>query len=124
MGVFWLISNIPLLGLKWTKKKGTLSISGIDYSSEGIITKRLILFLAQKIFDSAGFTCPATLSPKLLLQGMWKEKIGWDTEVNKSDRRTFQKWRAELPYISGIDIPRWTQIGENATTNLTLHVFL
>lgn len=106
--------QLPLLGLKWNFKKDTHTISRIDDPSEGIIS-------CTEEFDRVGLSCPATLSPKLLLQDIWKEKIGWNTVV--TDKLIFQKWRAELSYLSGIDITRWTQTGENATTNLTLHVF-
>ncbi|KAJ8976806.1 hypothetical protein NQ317_018465 [Molorchus minor] len=77
--------HIPLLGLSWNLKDDFLSLNKeslkvTDVYQGKIVTKRLILSIAQRIFDQIGFTCPTTLKPKLLLQHTWAEKLGWDEE--------------------------------------------
>lgn len=58
-----------------------------------VISKRLILSCAQKIFDPIGFASPTTLFPKLLLQQTSKNKLSWDAPVNPE---TKQNW-IEVP---------------------------
>ncbi|KAJ8977402.1 hypothetical protein NQ317_003183 [Molorchus minor] len=56
-------TNVPVLGLTWTAKKDVLTIT-------------------QRVFDPIGFTSPATLIPKVLLQRTWEKRQGWDTPVD------------------------------------------
>ena len=53
------------------------------------VTKRSILSAAHKVFDPIGFISPMTLLPKLLLKSLWKQKIDWDTPVDKEMRKVF-----------------------------------
>ncbi|KAJ8914063.1 hypothetical protein NQ315_017584 [Exocentrus adspersus] len=83
--------TVPVLGLVWDVKDDTLSINeeSLNVSQEvndGPITKRLILSVAQRIFDPIGFSCPVSLRPKLLLQQLWKDKRGWDTPLDQESR--------------------------------------
>lgn len=43
-----------------------------------VVTRRTMLSLAQRVFDPISFTCPVSLSPKLLLQQCWTMKGEWD----------------------------------------------
>jgi Pao retrotransposon peptidase. len=46
-----------------------------------IVTKHVILTMAQQVFDSVGFSHPTTLYAKLLLQSTWKRNNDWDCEL-------------------------------------------
>ncbi|KAJ8969022.1 hypothetical protein NQ317_012213 [Molorchus minor] len=77
-------TNVPVLGLTWNAKKDVLTISDgwlkdVKNLQDKVITKRLILSTAQRVFDPIGFTSPATLIPKVLLQRTWEKRQGWDT---------------------------------------------
>ncbi|KAJ8962359.1 hypothetical protein NQ318_018342 [Aromia moschata] len=120
---------VPLLGLKWNPVQDSLAISKVsmkDISELGdkVITKRLILSTAQRIFDPIGFTCPVTLTPKLLLQQTWEQQLSWDAPVDANMEHVFRSWVRELHYLFDIEIPRW--IGFDPEDNLekwSLHVF-
>lgn len=118
----------PVLGLSWCITKDTLAINGANLKEltdirSKVVTKRLILSIAQRVFDPIGFTCPAILSPKLLLQRTWKQQLGWDTPVDTATEQTFREWIDELPHLLSIEIPRWTCAGIAEGKLRSLHTF-
>ena len=58
----------------------------IDPSS----TKRGVLSAVASIFDPIGFLTPFILKAKLLLQSMWRLKIGWDDKLPLQAQKTLQ----------------------------------
>ncbi|GBL87432.1 hypothetical protein AVEN_118370-1 [Araneus ventricosus] len=63
--------TVPVLGLKWEIKNDTVSVDLRDLdpiAEDQPVTKLIILSTVHKLFDLIGFTCPATLMPKLMLQ--------------------------------------------------------
>jgi len=91
--------------------------------SSNVVTKRIILSTAHKIFDPIGFTAPVTLFPKILLQETWELKLGWDSQVPEDLAQKFFKWREQLPLLSGVKIPRCLLAENFNHDNMTLHVF-
>lgn len=65
-----------------------------------------MLSIIHKVFDPIGFTCPALLQPKLLMQRTWKLKTGWDKELPKEEQDQFIGWCQELQALNDIKIPR------------------
>ncbi|GBM79729.1 hypothetical protein AVEN_27373-1 [Araneus ventricosus] len=117
--------TVPVLGLKWEIENDTLSIDlrDLDPNAEDQpVTKRIILSTVHKIFDPIGFTCPATLMPKLLLQECWKLKLSWDTDLPSWMAKKFVKWKEQLKFLNDISIPRCLDKNEG-DRNITLHVF-
>lgn len=51
-----------VLGILWNKSKDNISINPtvLNLNNPDIITKRVILSAAHKVFDPIGFTCPTT----------------------------------------------------------------
>ncbi|XP_072377994.1 uncharacterized protein [Diabrotica undecimpunctata] len=90
---------------------------------KGSITKTLMLFIAQSIFDPVGFTCPVSLFPKLLLQKLWKKHQIWHAPVENEMAKEFCKWVTHLPELSSIEIPRWIQAGPIEADHWSLHTF-
>ena len=73
-----------VLGILWDKNVDTLSIN-VSFLSDFSVdkcTKRLMLSVAQRVFDAIGFTCPVMLCPKLLLQKTWDESVDDETNYN------------------------------------------
>ncbi|XP_042913785.1 uncharacterized protein, partial [Parasteatoda tepidariorum] len=79
-------SSVPMvpsqvLGLLWNKNEDVIFCDTQSISNHPEkITRRSILSMTQQVFDPLGFSCPATLYPKLLLQESWRSELGWDTE--------------------------------------------
>ena len=57
-----------VLGLRWDKQEDLLFCETPEPKPELIIFKRNVLAFIAKVFDPVGFTCPALLQPKLMLQ--------------------------------------------------------
>ncbi|GFS41005.1 uncharacterized protein TNIN_120311 [Trichonephila inaurata madagascariensis] len=68
---------VPVLGLNWNLPSDTFSIDVKYFSGEKgtPVTKRQVLSAVHRIFDPIGFTCPITLTSKLLLQECWRMGI-------------------------------------------------
>lgn len=119
--------KVCVLGLVWYPSKDILTInrdSCTVNTNNMTITKRKILSITQKVFDPIGFTSPATLSPKLWLQELWKAKISWDAEVDEEISKRFRSWTASLPNLLEIEIPRWTKMQGEAIEDVTIHTFV
>nr|XP_022908644.1 uncharacterized protein LOC111419983 [Onthophagus taurus] len=120
--------HTPLLGLEWDKRLDTLKLNtdflkDLEKLLQEPITKRVMLSLAQRVFDPIGFTCPATLLPKLMLQKTWEKKIGWDVSVDLEIEETFRNWVKELNDLRTIEIPRWVRSGRGEAEQLSVHTF-
>ena len=109
-----------VLGILWDKRKDTISIipSVLKLDTPDVITKRVILAAAHKVFDPTDFTCPTSLLPRLLLKELWAEKIDWDTKVAENQANRFLNWLNDLSTLNRIEIPRKLNEGD-----LTLHTF-
>ncbi|XP_046734983.1 uncharacterized protein LOC124404697 [Diprion similis] len=114
-----------VLGLVWNKKNDTLEINMTSLKQElpAKITKRVILSIAQALFDPIGFTAPVTLFPKVLLQEAWASKIDWETAVNDDLTTRFVAWFEELQMLGEMKISRHLFDGTEKPENMSLHVF-
>lgn len=78
--------------------------------------------MAQRIFDPIGFTCSVTLLPKLLVQELWKLKLGWDKEFPENILHKFRACLKQITWLSFCTIPR-SLTNFSYTSSNTLHVF-
>ena len=116
-------SNTAVLGLMWDRKADTLAVSSLKAMKVEVVTRRIMLSMAQRVFDPIGFTCPISLSPKLLLQRCWEMKGEWDQEVPEDVRNEFLLWLRDLPLLGEVKIPRWLRGIADNVTNCSLHTF-
>lgn len=115
-------SNV--LGMTWDRKNDTLKLNLDNIKktkNTATVTRRIILSIAQRIFDVIGFTAPVSLYPKLLLQQTWIDKGGWDEEVNEEIKTKFLSWLETIHLLEEIEVPRWVKTGNSFV--LTLHTF-
>jgi len=95
-----------VLGYVWNKTADTLSCEVPMLEVTDAVTKRVILSYVSKIFDPVGFTCPALLPLKLLLQSAWLAKCGWDEELPEEAVTKFKKWHAEISCLQHVSVNR------------------
>ena len=113
-----------VLGLKWLLSEDCFSFDTIEFPTDLIITKRLILSTIARLFDPLGFLAPVIMLAKGIFQDLWKLGLNWDSAVPPDIRRVFKIWLSELPLVSSLRIQRsfsggaWTEV-----KSLSLHGF-
>ena len=76
-----------------------------------------------KLFDILGWCSPAMIVPKVLLQRLWKERIGWDEMVSPAISNVWEKWNKEIGEFQSYSIQRSYFPKEANITSLQLHGF-
>ena len=73
---------IKVLGMIWKLDVDKLYISEIKMPTNvDKLSKRKMLQILAAIYDPLGLLCPVMIKPKLPIQELWKERIGWDEKV-------------------------------------------
>ena len=78
------------LGIHWNITDDTFFFSSKIIDSPP--TKRGALSAVSTIFDPIGLLAPFILIAKLLLQSMWRLKIGWDDKLPPLQAEYWRKW--------------------------------
>ena len=86
-------------------------------------TKRGLLSFLSSIYDPLGFLAPLLIAPKLILQSMWREKVGWDDPIPEGLLDIYKEWLASLPDLEDVKVPRWFGFPISTDTDVELHVF-
>ena len=68
-------------------------------------TKRGILSFLSSIYDPLGFLAPLLITPKITLQSMWRQKVGWDDQIPVNLLRAYKEWLANLPELGDVKVP-------------------
>ncbi|GBN70948.1 hypothetical protein AVEN_183526-1, partial [Araneus ventricosus] len=81
-----------VLRIKWDTETDELYCVSpqVDIGFSEIVSKRKLLSIVNSIYDPIGFTSPATLLPKLLLQEAWNNKLDWDEELPSDMQLSYQ----------------------------------
>ena len=70
------------------------------------ITKRGILKFSSSPFDLLGLVAPILLKPKLLIQDLWKAKVGWDIRIPEQYMKSWHGIKKDLFRIGEIVVER------------------
>ena len=76
-----------------------------------IATKRNVLSVASKLYDSLGIRSPLFVCIKILLQEACRTKYGWDTPLPEYLNIVWKKWLTDLEKVGCIVIPRCIYYG-------------
>ena len=113
-----------VLGVKWCTDSDSFvfGLKARDAESE-VRTPRQLLSTIAAIYDPLGVLAPVTLTPKLMMQQIWREGLKWDTELSDEKRLEFNDWVNDLSYLKYLSIPRfYRQIGVTCPWSVQLHV--
>ena len=114
--------NYPkALGITWDSRKDKMAAQ-VQLPQEFTSSKRGIVSDTAKSFDILGWMSPFIIRMKILFQKLWKEKVGWDDELEESLAAQYIQWRAELSILKDISLPR-CYFDSEPTTSITLHGF-
>jgi hypothetical protein len=101
-----------MLGVQWDMKEDIFTVQ-VDYT-HSVPTKRKILSCIASVYDPIGFTSPALLPARLLMQDLCKANLSWDDTVSGEHARRWSQWIRSLSSMSTLRIPRCLNL-ENAT---------
>lgn len=97
--------NTKTLGLFWSPTEDHLVFKVNDNISDSI-TKGSIISAISQIFDPLGLLGPCTISVKIILQGIWKEKLDWDDQVADITLSKRAEIKENIHLLNEIFIPR------------------
>lgn len=112
--------TIKPLGIHWSPLKDEFQFT-IILKSHPNLTMRGILSEIASIFDPTGWLAPVILRAKLIMQSLWKERIGWDDKPSDTVLRWWKEFRADILGIQDLRIPRWT--GYSPGSHVQIHGF-
>ncbi|UYV77268.1 hypothetical protein LAZ67_15000295, partial [Cordylochernes scorpioides] len=115
-------SNVNVLGIQWDPSYDTLNISCKSGPAD-IKSKRQIVSAISRIYDPCGWLSPTTVVLKLLLQELWKLKIGWDEDIPASIQRKWNTFEREMKHFQQISIPRCIFQRNLLISNMQMHGF-
>ena len=92
------------LGIQWCIEKDSFQFRIV--LKDRPCTRRGILSMVSSIYDPLGFVAWLLLEGKKILQELCKEKTDWDNPVPEDIKARWQRWRAELPSLEELSIPR------------------
>ena len=97
-----------VLGSNWNHNNDTLVVSrGTNSTITRSLTKRLVLSLVSKVYDTIGLVAPFTVGARLILKDIWRVSgQSWDDELPGDTVDRFLAWCVELPRLAEITIPR------------------
>nr|XP_042913638.1 uncharacterized protein LOC122273680 [Parasteatoda tepidariorum] len=98
-----------VLGMKWNLVSDELSCKmplNLVTVNEKAVTKRLLLSIINSIYDPIGFTAPALLLSKFLLQEAWREKLSWEDALPAQLVQKHRRWEKTTALIPECTIPR------------------
>ena len=112
-------SKVKVLGLSWNTDNDTLSVEIPSIKFSNPVTKRSVVSALAKIFDPLGLLLPITVRGKILIQDLWREKIGWDQVLSEQLTDQFLKLIGDLGQFKACVVPRCL----NILSKPALHVF-
>jgi len=115
-----------VLGVSWDLKSDeVLPLVDLEVMVPKKLMKREVLSCLSKIYDPCGLVNPAVTPLKIIVQDCWKEKLGWDEEVNPDLQRRVEEVLKGLSGGNHLRVNRWLGItpSQCKNTKLSLHVF-
>jgi len=98
-------NNLRVLGVKWDFASDNFQFETNVKSKP--LTRRGILSITSSLFDPLGFVAPVILRAKLLLQNLFRLKLGWDDKIPDEDAEKWNCWVQGLNAITKLNIPRF-----------------
>ena len=111
------------LGLCWDVSADSFHFS--DKIPEKPLTRRGILSTVASVFDPLGMIAPFTLTGKLFIQELCREKKSWDDPLSPDQIRKWTCWLEDLTNVTKIGIDRCFLSKDQSydSCKLELHTF-
>lgn len=109
------------LGVLWDSKKDVL-LFRINSPEADQVSKRQILSSIAQIYDPLGVLGPVIVNAKLIMQDLWKLKIGWDEDIPEDLRIKWITFSQSLKQLEELEVKRHVCMG-NSDRRIVIHGF-
>lgn len=110
-----------ILGLKWLIEEDKFTFIVRNQELNGKVTKRAISIHVARLYDPNGYITPVTIRGRMLLQDLWKIKIGWDETLEEKWVDQWIKIWEDIICLEQFRIDRW--LGTGKEKSIQLHGF-
>ena len=117
---------VKLLGNRWNTNSDTIFFDFAEfqiYASTLPITKRLLLILVAKFFDTLGLLCPFTVTLRILFQILCRDQLEWDQELDGELKLKFFSIQQKIIHLNSIHVPRNYFRSDTNQVMIELHGF-
>jgi len=117
-------SVVPIeraLGIHWCIENDTLGFRIV--LKDRPLMRRGMLSTVSSIYDPMGLVGPFSLRGKKLLQQLCSGQLDWGQQIEGTERAAWEFWRASLPSLEKIEIPRCYKPSEFKHVSSELHHF-
>lgn len=114
-----------VLGMLWRPREDIFSYSVHVNAGDSAVTKRNILRNVMSFFDPLGLLSNFLIHGRLIMQEIWRTRIGWDDDVPEFIEKRWRKWVELVADLDKIRIPRSYFPGFTSVEvgPLQLHIF-
>ncbi|RLU22410.1 hypothetical protein DMN91_004688 [Ooceraea biroi] len=110
-----------VLGIGWNPRLDVFQVA-VSVSESVLFTKRAILSTIARLFDPLGWVVPATISTKIILQQLWRSKVGWDDPIPETIACRWNSIYGNLSQLNQVRLNRWAAL-ELDSERADLHGF-
>lgn len=100
-------ATVKTLGLVWCPSSDNFYFTLPNWNSASVITKRIVVSDASKLFDPLGLIGPVVVEAKIFIQTLWKLNANWDDPLPENLQTFWLEYRRNLSALESISIPRW-----------------
>ncbi|XP_062713843.1 uncharacterized protein LOC134290680 [Aedes albopictus] len=97
---------IKTLGLIWEPRTDVFRFKVPEWTSS-VICKRSVISDLARIFDPIGLIGVVTVTAKIFVQILWKQKVSWDEPLQDELQDQWLEFRASLSRLENLQMPRW-----------------
>lgn len=97
--------SLKALGTSWNTNDDVLMFTNAFsiLTEKDPKTKRSLISLYSRVFDSMGLLAPFLMIPKLLYQELWTRGLDWDQPLDSDIANSWETWKQELANLSSVD---------------------
>jgi len=94
------------IGILWNPRLDVFSVKIHVPDPPIITTKRTVVSTVARMFDPLKWLAPVTITPKILIQKMWKEGLTWDEPLPIHFHQEWRLYCEALPILQKYSLPR------------------
>lgn len=99
-------SSVQVLGINWFPESDKFLVHISLKPLTRMVTKRVMLSEVPRVFDILGLLSSIIIRAKIMMQSLWREKLGWDDPISSALLDYFNSYRLKLSDFNNYSIDR------------------